>query len=162
MDVWLIRGVRSSIGRLYSCIALQSLQEQRLSPYAALCPGHNSQKGPSRAVPGLFLAVPHGTRSSISFTPRGPRVTFNSNLNVTRAPAINKPRIKPVNCPAGARRGPCRDPPGTRGQIVKESKQGTRPNLLRYPGRRLWGPDSACRGHGRSPTDARMGPGRDP
>ena len=79
--------------------------------------------GSSRAVFGLFLAVPHGTRwdpdrvPSIFLTPRGARVTFNSNLRVTRAPAINKPRIKPVSCPAGARRSPYRDPPGTRGQI---------------------------------------------
>ena len=107
-----------------------------------------------------FLTVPHGTRwdphrvPSIFFTPQGPRVTFNSSLKVTRAPATNKPRIKPVNCPAGARRVTCRDPPGTRGQILKESTQGTRSGPQQYPGGSLRGPESACRGPGRSPTGA--------
>ena len=120
--------------------------------------------GSSRAVFGLFLAVPHGTRSdpgrvpSIFFTPRGPRVTFNSNLKVTRCPEINKPRIKPINCPAGARRGhgnkfwrkarraPARVPYGTR--------EGACVVLTR-----LVGDPVESR---RCPYDARTGPGRDP
>ena len=127
--------------------------------------------GSSRAVFGRIFAVLRGTRwdpdrvSFIFFTPRGPRVPFNSNLKVTRAPAINKPRMKPVNCPAGARLGPCRDPPGTRGQNMKESTQGTRPDHLRYPGGVLCVPDSACRDPAgvlsvllRCPNGSRSGP----
>ena len=99
------------------------------------------------------------------FTPRRPRVTFNYNLKVTRAPARNKPRIKPVNCPAGARRGPCWDPPGTRGHILKESPLAPPPCGTRGGGS-LWGPDSACIGtraeSRRCPYDARTVPGRDP
>ena len=124
--------------------------------------------GRSRAVFGLFLASPHGTRwdpdrvPPIFFNPCGPRVTFNSNLKVIRAPAINKPRIRPVNCPTGARRGPYRDPPGTRGHILKESKQGTRPDTLRYPEGSLRGLDSTCRGPGRSSAGALTMPERVP
>ena len=75
-----------------------------------------------RGLPGQFFwtsrtgpgGTPTGCRSFFCH-PAGARVTFNliTNLKITRAPAINKPRIKPVNCPTGARRGPCRDPPGT-------------------------------------------------
>ena len=37
------------------------------------------------------------TKGAVHFyTPQRPRVTFNLNLKVTRAPATNKPRIKPV------------------------------------------------------------------
>ena len=124
--------------------------------------------GCSRAVFGRFLAVPHGTRrdhdrvSSIFFTPGGPRITFNSNLKVTRAPARNIPRFKPVICPAGARRGPCRDPPGTRRQFLKESTQSTRPGPLRDPGGSLWGPNLACRGPGRCSAGAFTMPERVP
>ena len=82
-----------------------------------------------------------GQVQSIFFTPRGPWVTFNSSLKVIRAPATNIPRFKPVNCPAWGRRGPCRDPPGTRGQFLKKSTQDTRPSPLRDPGGSLWGPD---------------------
>ena len=68
--------------------------------------------GSSRVAFGLFWPIhtgPLGTRSGAVhfFNPRWPRVTINSNLKVTRAPAMNIPRIKPVNwpvrCPAGAR-----------------------------------------------------------
>ena len=83
---------------------------------------------------------------SIFFTPGVPQVTFNSNLKVSRAPARNIPQLKPVICPTGSRRGPCRDPPGTRRQFLKESTQGTRPGSLRNPGGSLCGPDLACRG----------------
>ena len=113
-----------------------------------------------RGLPGQFLAVQHGTRrdpgqvQSIFFTPRGPRVTFNSSLKVIRAPARNIPRFKPVICLAWARRGPCRDPPGTRGQFLKKSTQDTRPSPLRDPGGSLWGPDLACRGPGRCSAGA--------
>ena len=108
--------------------------------------------GSSRAIFGRFLAVPHGTRKdpdrvpSIFFTPRGPWVTFHTNLKVTRATARNIPRFTPVNCPAGARPGPCWDPPGTRRQFLKKSTQDTRPGPLRDQGGSLWGPDLACRG----------------
>ena len=128
--------------------------------------------GSSRAVFGPFLAVPHGNRCdldrvpSILFTPRGTRVTFNSNLKVTRAPAKNKPRIKPVNCPAEARRGPCRDPSGKRWHILKESTQGIRLTPLRYPGGWLWGSWLVLQGtraeSRRCPYDARTGPGQSP
>ena len=96
------------------------------------------------AFPGSSRAV-FGRRDpdrvpSIFSTPRGPRVTFNSNLKVTRALARNIPQFKPVICPAGARRGPCRDPPWTRGQILKKNTQDTRPG----------------------PYDVRAGPGLDP
>ena len=100
--------------------------------------------GSSRAFFYHFLAVPQGTCwdpvrvPSIFLTPRGPRVTFNSNLKVIRAPAINKPRIKLVNCPAGVRWGPCRHPSGTRRQILKKSTQCPRPDPLRYPGGTVW------------------------
>ena len=70
--------------RICSC----SCWEQIRLYHSPLCFGHNSQKG----LPGQF--------------PRCFWVTFNANSKVTRAPAINKPRIKPVNCPAGGRRGP--------------------------------------------------------
>ena len=124
--------------------------------------------GSSRAVFGRSARDPVGPRPGAVqfFTPRRPRVTFNYNLKVTRAPARNKPRIKPVNCPAGARRGPFWDPPGTRGHILKESPLAPPP--LRYPGGggSLWGPDSACIGtraeSRRCPYDARTVPGRDP
>ena len=59
-------------------------------PWSQLTKGDFS--GSTRAVFGRFLDVPHGTRwdpdrvQPISFTPRGPRVTFNFNLKVTRAP----------------------------------------------------------------------------
>ena len=96
------------------------------------------------------------------FNPARARVTFNSNSKVTRAPAINKPRIKSVNCPTGAWRGPCRDPPRTPGQILKESTNGTRPDPLRYPGGSMWGPDPAFRGPGRSPAGALRMPERIP
>ena len=98
--------------------------------------------GSSRAVFG----IPIGSR--LFFTPRGPQVTINSNLKVTWAPAINKPRIKPVNYPVGARRGPCRHPPGTQGQFLTKSTQDTRP-APRYSVGRLWCPDLACRWPGR-------------
>ena len=62
--------------------------------------------------------------------------------------ARNKPRIKFVNCPAGVRRGPCRDP---RGQFLKESTEGSHPSPLRDPGGSLRGPDLACRNPGRFP-----------
>ena len=92
--------------------------------------------GGSRDVFGRTARDPEGPRPGAVhfFTPRGPRATFNSNLKVTRAPARNIPRFKPVICLAGARRGPCRDPPGIRGQILKESTQDTRPGPLRDPG----------------------------
>ena len=89
--------------------------------------------GSSRAVFRRFFGRParysEGPRPGAVhfFTPRGPRVTFNSNLKVTWAPARNIPRIKPVNCPAGAQRGPCLDPPRTREQFLWDSTQGTRP-----------------------------------
>ena len=51
--------------------------------------------GSSRAVFGLFLVGPRPGAVHF-FTPQGPRVTFNLNLKVTRDPATNKPRIKPV------------------------------------------------------------------
>ena len=70
-----------------------------------------------RGLPGLFLAVTHGTRRDLDRVPS----IFNSNLKIARAPARNKPWIKPVNCPERARRGPCRDSPGTRGQFFKEN-----------------------------------------
>ena len=110
------------------------------------CLGHILQRGPSRAVPGLSL----GPRSGAVhfFTPRGPQVTINSNLKVTWAPAINKPRIKPVNYPVGARRGPCRHPPGTQGQFLTKSTQDNRPAPW-YSVGRLWCPDLACRWPGR-------------
>ena len=89
--------------------------------------------GNSQAVFGRFFCCtardPEGPRPGAVhfFTPRWPRVTFNTNLKVTRAPARNIPRFKPVICPAGARRVPCRDPPGTRGQFLKKITQDTRP-----------------------------------
>ena len=84
-----------------------------------------------RVLPGLFPGCiwpffcrparnPGGPQpGAVHFSPPpgGPRVTFNSNLKVTRAPARNIPRFKPVICPAGARQGPCRDSPGTRGRM---------------------------------------------
>ena len=107
-------------------------------------------------LPGLFLAALEGPRPGAVhfFTPRRPRVTFNSNLKVSRAPARNIPWFKPVICPTGARRGPCRDPPGRRGQILKESTQDTRLGPLRDPDGNLWGPDLACRGPGRCSAGA--------
>ena len=78
--------------------------------------------GSSRAVFGRTTRDPEGPRPGAVhfFTPRGPQGTFNSNLKVTWAPARNIPRFKTIICPAGARRGPCRDPPGTRVTIFKE------------------------------------------
>ena len=85
--------------------------------------------GSSRAVFGRPARDQEGPRPGAVhfFTPGGPRATFNFNLKVTRAPARNIPRIKPVNSPAGARRGPCRDPPGKRGQYLRDSTQDSPP-----------------------------------
>ena len=77
--------------------------------------------GSTRAVLAVFWPYRTGSGGprpgSIFSDPRGPRATFNSDLKVTRATARNIPRFKPVIYPAGARWFPCRDPPGTRGQI---------------------------------------------
>ena len=103
------------------------------------CLCHISQMRPSRAVPALSLAVfwpsrtgPGGTptRCRPLFHPARGRVTFNSNLKVTRAPARNIPWIKPggaygilawlvgdpggvppvpSGCPSGSRSGPLYD-----------------------------------------------------
>ena len=117
-----------------------------------------SQKGPFRAVLGLFLAVfwlyrtgPGGTPTGCRpFShPREPRVTFNTNLKVTRAQARNIPRLRPVICPAGAQH-----PAGIR--------QGHGDNLQKKyagyptwdPGGSLWGPDLACRAPGRCSAGA--------
>ena len=100
--------------------------KQILSLYNVLVTIH--KRGLPGQFPGCFWSFLWPSRTGPGGTPSGSRVTFNSNLN--RAPAKNKPRIEPVSCPAGTRRGPCRDPPGTRGQILKESTQGTRPDPL--------------------------------
>ena len=102
--------------------------------------------GSSRAVFGRPARDQEGPRPGAVhfFTPGGPRATFNSNLKVTRAPARNIPSIKPVNSPAGARRGPCRDPPGKRGQYLRDSTQDSPP--VRDPCGSLWDPDLTCIG----------------
>ena len=129
-------------------------------------------RGSSRAVIGNFFGRlardPEGPRPGAFhfFTPRGPRVTFNTNLKGTRAPARNIPRFKPVICPAGTRLGPCGDPPGTRGQFLKKKTRDTRPAPY-------WNRAGACgvltwllRDPGGIPPvplyDVRAGPGRDP
>ena len=117
--------------------------------------------GSSRAVFGRFMAVPHGPGG----TPTGrcpilhhvrPRVTFNTNLKVTRAPARNIPRFKPRNLPG--RNSACPLPGSARdtGTIFEEklTRIPTRPPPLRDPGRSLRGPDLACRGPGRCSVDA--------
>ena len=99
---------------------------------------------------------------SIFFTPRGPWATFITNLKVTRVPARNIPRFKPVICLAGDRRGPCRYPPGTREAFLKKITPDTRPGPLRDHGGSLWGPDLACRGPGRCSAGAFTMPERVP
>ena len=146
------KGYRAGTGRA-SAGSLGGPGKSPIMPWSHFTKG--AFPGCSRAVFGRFLAVPHGTRGgpdrvpSILFTPGGPRVTFNINLKVIRARARNIPRFKPVICPAGTRRGPFRDPLGTRGQFLKENTQGTRPGPLRDPCGSLLGPDLACRGPGR-------------
>ena len=85
------------------------------------CLVHISQKGPSRAVPGLLLDVFWPYRTGPGGTTTGclpffhPRVTFNSNLKVTRAPARKIPRPPawtktrriPAQAPYGTRAGAC-------------------------------------------------------
>ena len=112
----------------------KNARESPFLPWSHFTKG--SFPGCSRAVFDRFFAVPHGTRGDPNRVPSipppppgGPRVTFNSNLKVTRAPARKIPRFKPVICPAGAWQGPCRDPPGTQGRT-----QGTRPGPLWDPG----------------------------
>ena len=94
--------------------------------------------------PSFFIQCSKAFHALVKFHKRGlpgqfpgyfwPRVTFNTNLKVTRAPARNIPRLKPVICPAGARWGSCWDPLGTLGQFLKKSTQDTSPGPLRDPG----------------------------
>ena len=128
-----------------------------------LCLGHISQKGPYRAVPGLFLAFlghpardPGGSRPGAVhfFTSRGPRVTFYSNLKVTRAPARKFTTFQARKLPGRGSAGPLPGSARDTGTIFEGKPTGHPPAPLRDPGGSLWGPDLACRGPGRCFADA--------
>ena len=85
--------------------------------------------GSSRAVFGRFLAVLHWTRrdpdGSIFSPHAGPGLLLILTEKKPGPGEKYTTYIKPANSQAGARRGPCRDPPGKRGQYLRDSTQGT-------------------------------------
>ena len=101
-----------------SCFRLVVTCSFWLMPWSQFTKG--AFPGSSRAVFGRFLAVPHGTRRDPE---RVPSIFFTLARNI--------PRLKPVNYPVGARRDPCRNPRGTRGQFLKVSTHDTRSGPLR-------------------------------